>query len=169
MKKLRNWMERNSVDKDRLNEIDIDAELRSDLSYSEAVELAIHKFPAMWREDFLRDYEQMPKQIIFVHDLVDRIIEVTCKLPIEKVRRCGHTILLKIDSSRNPIHQEFLIEFYQTDKVDPYKLSDEEAQLAGVESAQKIRELFEKWYGNRIPTLYRNWFKVKDKPEMKIN
>jgi hypothetical protein len=48
-------MERNSVDKDRLNEIDIDAEFGSILSNREAVELAIHKFPAMWREDFLRD------------------------------------------------------------------------------------------------------------------
>jgi hypothetical protein len=54
-----------------------------------------------------------------------------------------------------------LIEFYGTDRVSAYNLTDEEAQLAGVDSADNIRGLFEKWYGKPIPMLYRNWFKVR--------
>ena len=57
---------------------------------------------------------------------------------------------------------KLLIEFYQTDKVDPYKLTDDDAMLAGVPTGEEIRKLFRKWYGEPIPTLYRNWFRVKD-------
>lgn len=60
----------------------------------------------------------------------------------------------KSDSAR------LLIKFYRTDRVDPYDLSDDEARLAGIDSATKIRVLFEKWYGSAIPGLFRNWFRV---------
>ncbi|MGI0084539.1 MAG: hypothetical protein ACREBQ_05605, partial [Nitrososphaerales archaeon] len=65
----------------------------------------------------------------------------------------------KADSSK------LLIEFYRTDRIDPSKLTDEEAQLAGIDTADQIRALFEKWYGAPIPQLYQNWFKVKEAAE----
>lgn len=169
LKKLRNWMERNSVDPDRLNEIDIEAEFGKDLSYNEAVELAVHRFPAMWRADFLREYEQRPKQIIFVHDLINRIITGKVQVTYRKSPKIGTYYIIENRFKQKADSSKILIEFYQTDKINPYKLSDEEAQLAGVDSADKIRELFGKWYGTPIPFLYRNWFKVKDKPSSEGN
>jgi hypothetical protein len=169
MKKLRNWMERNCIEPDRLSEIDITSEFGSDLSYSEAVELAVHKFPAMWRADYLIEYGQRPKQIIFVRDLIERILNGRVQVTYRKSPKVGTYYLIENRFKQKADSSKILIEFYQTDRVDPYKLSDEEAQLAGIVSAEKIRELFEKWYGNPIPTLYRNWFKIKDKPDAKIN
>jgi hypothetical protein len=73
LKRLKNWMEKNCVDPDRLSEIDIEAGLEKDLSYDEAIELAIHKFPTMWSIDYMKQFEQKPKQIIFVKELADKM------------------------------------------------------------------------------------------------
>jgi len=51
---------------------------------------------------------------------------------------------------------KLLIAFYRTDKINPYQLTDDEARLAGAETADEIRSLFEKWYGCPIPGLFRN-------------
>ncbi len=162
LKKFRNWMDRNCVDQDRLNEIDIEAEFGKDLSYNEAVELALHKFPTFWRPDYLKDYEQKPKQIIFVRDLIRRLSEGQIQVTYRKTPKIGTYYVIENRFKQTANSSRILIEFYQTDKIDAYKLTDAEALLAGIESGDKIRELFEKWYGIPIPMLYRNWFKIKD-------
>lgn len=63
---------------------------------------------------------------------------------------------------QKPDSAKILIEFYRMDRVNPYELTDEEAQLAGIATAGEIRTLFEKWYGTPIPGLFRNWFRVLD-------
>ncbi|MCL4518834.1 MAG: hypothetical protein M1587_06515, partial [Thaumarchaeota archaeon] len=79
-----------------------------------------------------------------------------------KTPKVGTYYVIENRFKQKPDSSRVLIEFYQIDRVDPYKLTDEEARLAGVESAEKIRELFSKWYGTPIPALYRNWFRVKE-------
>lgn len=155
-------MERNAIDPDSLSEIDVEAEFGKDLSYNEAIELAIHKFPTMWREEYLKEYGVKPKQIIFVKDLIDKIIRGRVHVTYRKSPKVGTYYIIENRFRQRAESAKLFIEFYRTDRVDAYELSDEEAQLAGVESADKIRSLFENWYGSPIPPLYRNWFKVKE-------
>jgi hypothetical protein len=155
-------MERNCVSPDRLDQIDFEAEFGKDLSYNEAVELALHKFPTFWRTDYMKEYEQRPKQIIFVRDLIGKISEGKIQVTYRKTPKIGTYYVIENRFKQKASSSKILIEFFQTDKVDPYKLSDEEARLAGIPTAKEIRELFEKWYGSPIPPLYRNWFRLKE-------
>ncbi|MDG6994810.1 MAG: hypothetical protein JRN52_02710 [Nitrososphaerota archaeon] len=162
LKRFKKWMQDNCLNEDDLDGIDIEAEFGKDLSYSEAIELALHKFPSMWREDSVERYENKPKQIIFVKDLVQKIIAGQVQVTYRKTPKVGMYYVIENRFKQKSDTAKLLIEFYQTDRVDPYNLSDEEANLAGVENAEKIRELFVKWYGSPLPSLYRNWFKVKE-------
>jgi hypothetical protein len=132
------------------------------LSYKEAVEFALHEFPTFWRPEYMKEYEQRPKQIIFVRDLVRKISEGAIQVAYRKTPKIGTYYVIQNRFKQKANSSKLLIEFYQTDKVDAYKLTDEEAQLAGIATAVEIRDLFEKWYGTPIPSLYRNWFRVKE-------
>jgi acyl carrier protein len=51
--------------------------------------------------------------------------------------------------------------FVEVTKVEPFELSgmtDEDAQLAGVESAEELKRMLVRWYGLN-PRIYRNWFR----------
>ncbi|MHB1908153.1 MAG: hypothetical protein ACYCQJ_04675 [Nitrososphaerales archaeon] len=162
LKKFKKWMERNCLEKSLIEGIDIESEFAKDLTYNEAIELAIHKFPTLWKEDYMKEYESKPKQIIFVKELVQKIVLGEVQVTYRKTPKIGTYYVIENRFKQKAGSSKVLIEFYQTDKVDAYSLSDDEARLAGVENASKIRQLFEKWYGSPIPTLYRNWFRVKE-------
>jgi hypothetical protein len=155
-------MAKNCNDPSQLSKIDIEAEFDANLSYNEAIELALRKFPTVWRSEAFGDLPDKPKQIIFVKELIDKIISGGVQVTYRKAPKVGTYYVINNRFKQRPESSKILIEFYQTDKVDPYKLSDEEAQLAGVETGDEIRELFQRWYGSPIPGLYRNWFKVKE-------
>jgi hypothetical protein len=160
--KFFSWMKENSLDPANLDEIDSETEFGADLTYNEAIDLALHKFPTFWKSESALRSENKPKQIIFVKDLVQKISQGKISVTYRKSPKVGTYYVMenrfrqKADSSR------LLIEFYRTDRVNPYELTDEEAQLAGIDRADEIRMLFEKWYGRPIPMLYRNWFKVRN-------
>jgi len=144
-----------------MNNIDIESEFGKDLSYNEAIETALHKFPTFWRSETMRDFENRPKQIIFIKNLANRISDGKIRVTYRKSPKLGTYYVIENRFRQNTDSARLLIDFYQAEKVDPYKLTDDEARLAGVETAQEIRSMFEKWYGIPIPALYRNWFKVK--------
>lgn len=158
MTRFRNWLNENAIGKDAVSGIDVDAEFGKDLTYDEAVGLALQKFPSLWKTDF-KDTGK-PKQIIFVKDLVQKISEGRVQVTYRKSAKTGVYYVIANRFTQKSESSRLLIEFYRTDKVNATELTDEEAQLAGVESADKIRSLFEKWYGIPIPPLYRNWFRV---------
>lgn len=116
----------------------------------------------MWSSGISGSFRDKPKQIVFVKDLVNKIISGQVQVTYRKAPKIGSYYVIENRFRQKSESSKILIEFYQTDRVDPYKLSDEEAQLAGIESADKIKELFGKWYGDPIPELYRNWFRVKE-------
>ena len=161
-KKFKSWIEKNCLDRDQVQKLDIEAEFAADLSFNEAVELALQKFPTLWKSELQEQRDNKPKPIIFVKDLIEKIIAGKVQVTYRKAPKVGIYYVINNRFKQNSDSSRLLIEFYQTDKVDPYKLTDDEARLAGVETAGKIRELFEKWYGAPIPLLYRNWFKVKE-------
>jgi hypothetical protein len=158
--RFQKWMRKNCIDAERLNSIDLSAEFGKDLSYNEAIEFAVHKFPSLWSQEYLKEYDSRPKQIIFVKELVKKIGDGLIQVTYRKSPKIGTYYVIENRFKQNSSSAKLLIRFYQTEKVDAYKLNDDEAMLAGVESASKIRLMFEKWYGSPIPTLYRNWFKT---------
>ncbi len=79
-----------------------------------------------------------------------------------KSQKVGLYYVIDNRFKQKPETAKLLIEFYRTDRINPYELTDNEARLAGIETAAEIRSLFEKWYGKPIPGLFRNWFRVLD-------
>ncbi len=160
-KRFRMWAEKNCIDPDLLKNIDFDAEFGKDLSYNEAIETALHKFPTVWRTEIMEDFESRPKQIIFIKELIPKIIEGEIQVTYRKSPKIGLYYVIENRFKQSRESSRLLIEFYRTDKINPAELGDEEARLAGIDSADRIRDLFKKWYGEPIPLLYRNWFKLK--------
>jgi hypothetical protein len=162
LRKFKDWMMRNCISRDEIQKIDFEAEFGKDLTYNEAIEVALHKFPTLWSPEYMREYEDRPKQIIFIRDLVTKIVSGKIQVTYRKSPKLGVYYVIENRFKQKAQSARLFIEFYKTDKVDAYKLSDEEAQLAGVNTGDEIRKLFEKWYGTPIPLLYRNWFKIKE-------
>jgi len=154
-------MKENSLDPGNLDEIDVESEFGVDLTYNEAVDLAIQKFPTFWKTESAIRSENKPKQIIFVKELVSKISEGKISVTYRKYPKVGMYYVMENRFTQKSDSARLLIEFYRTDRVNPYELTDEEAMLAGIEGAAQIRALFEKWYGSPIPMLYRNWFRVR--------
>ena len=161
MDKLKDWMRENSLSPGNLDVIDIEAEFGTDLTLSEAIQLALQKFPGFWKSDS-PNTNGKPKQIIFVKELVEKISVGKIQVTYRKSPKLGMYYVIENRFRQKSDSAKILIEFYRTDRVNAYDLSDEEAQLAGIESANEIRSLFEKWYGRPLPLLYRNWFRVRE-------
>lgn len=161
MEKFRDWLKDNSLSPENLDLIDIEAEFGTDLTFDEAVQLAVRKFPGIWKSNG-GSRDSKPKQIIFVKELVGKISDGKVQVTYRKTPKSGMYYVIDNRFRQKADSAKLLIEFYRTDKVDPYELTDDEAQLAGIASAVEIRSLFEKWYGSPIPDLFRNWFRVLD-------
>jgi hypothetical protein len=156
------WLRENSLSPENLDLIDVEAEFGSDLTYNEAVQLALQKFPGIWKVDSSTTRDSKPKQIIFVKDLIEKISDGKVQVTYRKSPKVGMYYVINNRFKQKPDASKLVIEFYRIDRVDPYELSDDEARLAGIETADEIRSLFEKWYGSPIPGLFRNWFRVLD-------
>jgi len=160
--RFRTWIRDNAISADSLDHLDIEAEFGTDLTLDEAIGLAIQKFPGIWKEDLDSSKDSKPKPIIFVKELVEKISNGKVQVTYRKSPKVGMYYVIDNRFKQKPETARVLIEFYRTDRVNAYDLSDDEARLAGIESADQIRSLFEKWYGSPIPALFRNWFRVLD-------
>ena len=160
--KFKAWIRDNSLSVENLDFIDVEAEFGSDLSFDEAVQLAIQKFPGLWKSDLSNSKDSKPKQIIFVKDLIEKISNGKVKVTYRKSPKIGLYYVIDNRFKQKPESYNLSIEFYRIDRINPYELTDDEARLAGIETADEIRSLFEKWYGKPIPLMFRNWFRVLD-------
>jgi len=93
---------------------------------------------------------------------VEKISDGKVQVTYRKSPKVGLYYVIENRFRQKPDSAHLFIEFYRTDRVNPYELTDGEALLAGIDSARQIRNLFEKWYGSPIPILFRNWFRVLD-------
>jgi hypothetical protein len=89
LKRFKDWMKKNCVSQDRLNDIDFEAEFGKDPTYNEAVEIAFHKLPTLWKAEYLKEYENKPKQIIFIRDLVQKMMEGKIRATYRKSPKIG--------------------------------------------------------------------------------
>ena len=99
------------------------------------------------------------KRIVFTETLIQQILQGKAEVTYRKFRLNG---LYHLASTRFKSKDENapVIYVYKNEEIDPYSLTDADAKLAGVESAEEIRQLFETWYGKPIPPLHRNWFRL---------
>lgn len=157
-KRFMRWVERNISDPKYLEIYDWDSEFGDDLTFNEAINMALHKYPTIWKENVIQNHYQKIKQIVFIKPLIEKILNNEVQVTYRKTLKIGYYYV--IDNRFKPKEPKIFLEFYKCEQVDPYKLTDEDAKLAGIDTADEIRNLFRKWYGEPIPMLFRNWFKV---------
>ncbi|MEM2430304.1 MAG: hypothetical protein QW779_07235 [Nitrososphaerales archaeon] len=151
------WVERNISNPKYLTICDWQAEFGNDLTFNEAINMALSKYPTIWKENVIQNHYQKIKQIVFIKPLIEKILNNEVQVSYRKTPKIGYYYV--IDNRFKPCEPKIILEFYKYEKVNPYKLTDD-AKLAGIDNADEIRNLFRKWYGDPIPMLFRNWFKV---------
>jgi|SRR3970040_525412 len=155
------WVKENLADPDQYDRIDWATEIGSDLTYSEAIEMALYRFPTLWKDDIIDEQTKRIKQIVFIKPLIGKIRNGEIQVTYRKGPKFG--IYYVVNNRFKPRTDDCpIIEFHKTEKVNPYNLSDDEARLAGVDTAKEIVDLFERWYGKPAPELFRNWFSVRE-------
>jgi len=153
---FKRWVKENLCEPDIFDKIDWDMLVDRTLSFEEAVDEIRRQLPSIWL-----DTEQVSgrvKKIVFIKPLIEKIklgeVQVTYR---NKPKTGVYYVVSNRFKGEEP---EVFIEFYKNEVVDVDKLTDREAQLAGVETADELRRLLFKWYG-KDATIYRNWFRVK--------
>ena len=161
LRRFEKWVKTNIADPDQYEKIDWVAEIGSDLTYSEMIEMALYKFPVLWKSDAMAEQTRKIKRIIFIKSLVEKIRQGDVQATYRKTPKFG--VYYVVDNRFRPKTGDWpIIEFYKTEKVKPYELTDDQAKLAGIDESKEIIELFEKWYGKPVPDLFRNWFRIKE-------
>ena len=100
------------------------------------------------------------KRIFFMKSLVERLrSDDPPRVSYRKTRKLG---CYKVFSGGrfHPKDEGIILEFYNCEEVDPRKLTDEEARLAGIETAEELLKLFKKWYREIPAKMFRNWFRI---------
>src|SRR5271157_5667866 len=95
-------MEKNSQDPAQLSKIDVESEFDLDLSYNEAVELALRKFPTFFRQDLSVGYGDKPKQIVFVKELIERIVSGKVQVTYRKAPKIGSYYVIDNQFKQKP-------------------------------------------------------------------
>ena len=153
---FKKWVKENLCEPDIFDKIDWDMLVDRSLSFEEAVDEIRHQLPSIWLD--IEEAGRRIKKIVFIKPLIDKIklgeVQVTYR---NKPKTGVYYVVSNRFKNEEP---EVFIEFYKNEVVDVDNLTDEDAQLAGVETADELKKLLYKWYG-RGATIYRNWFRVK--------
>ncbi|MEM2904680.1 MAG: hypothetical protein QW057_07730 [Candidatus Bathyarchaeia archaeon] len=99
------------------------------------------------------------KRIFFAHPgIVEKIKaqEVKCTY-----RRNAKSGLYEVYTGGrfHPKPTDLIIEVYCAEAVETVKLTDADAQLAGVPTARELLEYLGRWYGVVPETVIRNWYR----------
>lgn len=100
------------------------------------------------------------KRIFFIKPLIEKLRSQTPpKVSYRNARKHG---IYKVYSGGrfHPKDEGITVEFYKSEEVDPCNLTDHDAQLAGIPTAEKLLKLFRRWYGDVPTKMYRNWLRV---------
>jgi hypothetical protein len=102
--------------------------------------------------------EQM-KRVIFTKPLLEKILAGAAQVTYRKTRMNGY-YYISTNRFKPRAKDAPVIFVYQTEEIEPENLTDEDANLAGVDSISEMHRLFKKWYGDPLPRLHRNWFRL---------
>ncbi|MEM3734849.1 MAG: ASCH domain-containing protein [Nitrososphaerales archaeon] len=153
---FKRWLKENLCEPDIYDKIDWDALVDRSLSFEEAADEVRRLLPSIWID--AEQGEKKIKKIVFIKPLIEKIRRGEIQVTYRNRMLSG---IYYIASNRFKEEKpKIFIEIYRSEEVDVNKLTDEEAQLAGIETAEELRSLLAKWYGGDAK-IYRNWFKVK--------
>jgi hypothetical protein len=155
-KRFKRWVKENLCEPDIFDKIDWDTLVDRSLSFEEAVDEIRRQLPSIWLDT--EESGGRIKKIVFIKPLIDKIESGEVQVTYRNKPKTG--IYYVVSNRFKSEEPKVFIEFYKSEVVDVEKLTDEDARLAGVETADELRNLLYKWYG-RGATIYRNWFRVK--------
>jgi len=153
---FKRWVKENLCEPDIFDKIDWDMLVDRSLSFEEAIDEIRRQLPSIW-VDTKKAGERI-KKIVFIKPLIEKIKQGEVQVTYRNKPKTG--VYYVVSNRFKGEEPEVFIEFYKNEVVDVDKLTDREAQLAGVETADELRRLLFKWYG-RGSTIYRNWFRVR--------
>ncbi|MEM1995129.1 MAG: hypothetical protein QXW32_06665 [Nitrososphaerales archaeon] len=153
---FKRWIKENLCEPDDYDKIDWEALVDRSLSFEEAADEIRRLLPSIWLDK--EQGEKKIKKIVFIKPLIEKIKNGEVQATYRNKPKTGlHYVVSNRFKDEEP---KIFIEFYRSEEVDVNKLTDEEAQLAGVETAKKLKALLAKWYG-KDAKIYRNWFRVR--------
>ena len=162
VKRAKMWLEK-SVLPDTFDKIDWQSEIDGALSFNENVNILLERFPLAFREEAVLQFSNRMKQIVFIPKLIEGIVGGYITCTYRKTPKHGRYYVVK---SRF-VHTDkqmprCVIEVYRTEEVDPYELKDVDSwpSIGPDGTAEALRDLFRKWYGEPLPKMWRNWFHV---------
>lgn len=100
--------------------------------------------------------EALMKRIFFIRPLVERLRSKDPPKATYRTTRKKGTYYVATGSWFKAKHEGIIIEIKGSKAVDPRRLTDEDARLAGIESVKKLLALFKKWYGKVPEVMYRS-------------
>ena len=153
---FKRWIKDNLSEPDVFDKIDWDVLVDRSLSFEEAVDEIRSLLPSIWVTT--EDSGMRIKKIVFIKPLIEKIKLSEVQVTYRNKPKTG--VYYVVSNRFRGEKPEIFIEFYKNEVVDVDKLSDKEAQLAGVDTAEDLRRLLRKWYG-KDARIYRNWFRVK--------
>ncbi len=148
--RIERWIDSNIISEELKSAIPIDG-IADTFTYREAIGWLERSYPGFWKKG------KKAKRIVFVKELVPKLIRGEIKVTYRTRPKHG---LYYVVESRFRREVRALIEFYRSDVIEMDELTDEDARLAGVETAERLRCLFLKWYGRVPEKVYRNWFRL---------
>ncbi len=161
VKRCKAWIQ-DSVQPDVCDKIDWDSEIDPTLSRNENINLLLEKFPEAFESAAIDSYYNRVKQIVFIPLLVEKILADKVHCTYRTTPKHGfyyvmHSRFIKAHL-KTP---RCVIEVEKTEQVNPYDLTEQDAAYAGL-TLKEILDWFRKWYGEPLPLMWRNWFKVKE-------
>lgn len=164
VRRCKRWIAE-SVIPDVFSRVDWDSEIDPTLSFNENVSLLLTRFPEAFRSDAVDAYYKRVKQIVFISPLIEKILRGEIQCTYRTTPKHGYYIIHSRFVKAHLKEPQCVIEVYKTEQIDPNKLTEEDAQLAGLTRGEIIR-WFHQWYRKNLPPMWRNWFNVrKEMPE----
>lgn len=154
---FKRWIKENLNEPDIYYKIDWEAVVDRSLTFDEAADKIRKTLPSIWI-DSDQAGERKIKKIVFIKPLIEKIKNGEVQATYRNKPKTGLHYVVS-NRFRNEAPHAF-IEFYRNEVVDINKLTDRDAQLAGVETVEELKALLTKWYG-KDAKIYRNWFRVK--------
>lgn len=152
------WVKANLKDSSVFDRIDWSAEVDRSLTLDEAIGDVRSRFADIWKD---KGGKNKVKQIVFIEPLIDKIIAGEVTVTYRGSPKSGYYYVVD-NRFKKTKERMVIIELYKSELVDPKRLSDKDALAAGIETSSSLLKLLQKWYGNPLPKIYRNYFRLVD-------
>ncbi len=163
VRRCKRWTAESAVSAaDVFSRVDWNSEIDACLSFNENVSLLLARFPEAFRVEAVDAYYNRVKQIVFIAPLIEKILRGEIQCTYRTTPKYGYYYVVHSRFVKAHLKEpQCVIEVYKTEQIDPNKLTEEDAQLAGLTRSEILR-WFHQWYGKNLSPMWRNWFNVRE-------